>query len=125
MGFGGKGLQVRDILHVSDLFDLVWRQVGDLSGHAGRTYNVGGGRGISVSLRELTKECAARAGREVTIEPEPDTRDADVPYYITDNARVEKAAKWTPRRDVSSILEDVFEWLRESRTLVEPHFKTR
>ena len=30
MGFGGDGMQVRDVLHVDDLYDLLVRQLADL-----------------------------------------------------------------------------------------------
>ena len=47
IGFGGKGKQVRDLLHVEDLVDLVERQLLDPERWDGRTLNVGGGRECS------------------------------------------------------------------------------
>ena len=45
IGFGGNGKQVRDLLHVEDLVDLLDEQLAR-SGRAGRrdVFNVGGGR---------------------------------------------------------------------------------
>ena len=54
MGFGGHGLQVRDVLHVDDLYDLIVRQLNGLNEYSGSLFNVGGGMASSVSLRELT-----------------------------------------------------------------------
>ncbi len=48
-GFGGTGLQVRDILHVDDLFEIIALQHGDLEAHAGALYTLGGGPESSVS----------------------------------------------------------------------------
>lgn len=42
-GFGGEGLQVREVLHVDDLTDLVALQLEKLEDHCGRVYAVGGG----------------------------------------------------------------------------------
>ena len=42
-GFGGQGKQVRDILHVHDLFDLLLLQLEAPERWDGRVYNVGGG----------------------------------------------------------------------------------
>ena len=63
-GFGGEGLQVRDILHVDDLYDLLRCNCAQLDRHSGATYNVAGGIERSVSLRELTEWCQ-RLDRQV------------------------------------------------------------
>jgi nucleoside-diphosphate-sugar epimerase len=62
-GFGGEGLQVRDILHVEDLYDLLALQLRGLDRHSGATYNVAGGTERSVSLRELTDWCQRLTGK--------------------------------------------------------------
>ena len=64
MGFGGEGLQVRDILHVDDLYDLLVQQLRGLKDDAGGMFNVGGGMANSVSLRELTDKCRKLSGRK-------------------------------------------------------------
>jgi CDP-paratose 2-epimerase len=48
-GFGGDGLQVRDVLHIDDLYCLLREQIGNVTIHSGKTYNVGGGTDCSVS----------------------------------------------------------------------------
>ena len=50
IGFGGHGKQVRDLLHVEDLVDLVERQLLDPAKWDGHTVNAGGGRECSLSL---------------------------------------------------------------------------
>jgi CDP-paratose 2-epimerase len=120
IGFGGTGHQVRDILHVDDLYDLVARQVADLERHSGKTYNAGGGQERSASLREMTRLCEARAGRSLEICGQPDTRPGDVPWYVTDNAEVTASTGWTPRRTVDSLLDDVFAWLEAHRETLRP-----
>ena len=69
IGFGGEGKQVRDLLHVEDLVDLVERQLLDPDAWDGATVNVGGGRECSLSLRETTEICRELTGNEVPIEP--------------------------------------------------------
>jgi CDP-paratose 2-epimerase len=122
IGFGGQGHQVRDVLHVADLYDLIRAQIADLDRHSGAVYNVGGGHANSVSLAELTALCRARGGQPIPIDAVPRTNDADVPYYITDNAQVTAATGWTPTRRIDAILDDVFAWLREHRAALEPVF---
>ena len=119
-GFGGAGLQVRDVLHVDDLYDLLRKQIDELPRLSGCTFNVGGGYDNSVSLAELTLLCRARAGRTVAIDPQPRTSDADVPYYISDNAVVTAATGWAPQRGLDRILDDVDRWLHDHRASLEP-----
>ena len=40
MGFGGYGLQARDVLHVDDRYDLITRQLAGLDAYSGRLFNV-------------------------------------------------------------------------------------
>jgi CDP-paratose 2-epimerase len=119
-GFGGQGLQVRDVLHVADLYDLVRRQTADIERQAGSVHNVGGGRGSSLSLTELTALCRDRAERQIAIAADPRTNDADVPYYVTDNSGVTQATGWTPSRPLEQLLDEVFAWLRNYRGVLEP-----
>ena len=74
IGFGGRGKQVRDLLHVEDLVDLVERQLLDPGAWDGRTVNVGGGRECSLSLLETTAICRELTGNEVPIAPVAETR---------------------------------------------------
>ena len=119
-GFGGYGHQVRDVLHVADLFDLICRQIDAFERHSGKTYNVGGGLALSVSLAESTALCAARTGERLELGSDPTTRPADIPYYVTDTAAVLHATGWAPTHTVEAILDEVFEWLVRHRAQVEP-----
>ncbi|MDQ2104231.1 NAD-dependent epimerase/dehydratase family protein [Azospirillum isscasi] len=118
-GFGGEGLQVRDLLHVADLYDLLTVQVAGMDRFRGRVFNVGGGPEVSVSLAELTALCAERAGRSIPIAASPETRNADIPWYVTDNADVTRATGWRPRRSAPAILDELFAWLDEHRRVLE------
>ena len=119
-GFGGKGHQVRDVLHVADLFELINRQTESFDRHSGHSYNVGGGIKTSVSLAELTDLCRARSAGCLQPGEDPATRPADIPYYVTDHAAVTEATGWTPKRSVAMILDEVVEWLGRHRAEVEP-----
>jgi CDP-paratose 2-epimerase len=119
-GFGGVGHQVRDVLHIADLFALIRRQIEAFDRHSGRTYNVGGGPRLSVSLAALTRLCAARTGNRLRLGSDPVTHRVDSPYYVTDTDAVRKATGWAPTRSVEAILDEVLEWLARHRTELEP-----
>lgn len=121
-GFGGDGLQVRDVLHVDDLYDLVRVELTNLARLSGGVYNAGGGPANSVSLVELTDKCRHRTGRSIPMGRVRETREFDIPYYVTDNTAVTAATGWAPTRTVDTVIDDVFAWLRANRAALEPIF---
>ena len=120
IGFGGRGMQVRDMLHVEDLFALMVRQMGDLARWDGRVYNVGGGRAVSASLLELTEICQEVTGRATTATGAALTSPVDVRIYLTDNERVGRDFGWSPLKSVRAIVEDTSSWLRENEAQLRP-----
>jgi CDP-paratose 2-epimerase len=111
IGFGGQGKQVRDLLHVEDLVDLVERQLLDPESWDGRTVNVGGGRGCSLSLLETTEICRELTGNEVPIEPVAETREGDVPIYLSDCDKLFGLDEWRPRHSAEQVLADIHQWV--------------
>jgi CDP-paratose 2-epimerase len=120
VGFGGQGKQVRDLLHIDDLFDLLVRQMAAPAAWDGSVYNVGGGTTVSLSLRELTEVCENVTGHSVTIRSVPDTSPVDVRIYLSDSRKVEQAFAWHPSRDVARIVQDIHEWIGQHHDLVKP-----
>ena len=111
IGFGGQGKQVRDLLHVEDLIDLVERQLLDREFWDGHTVNVGGGRASSLSLQETTEICRRLTANEVPIEPIEPTRAGDVPIYLSDCSRLFDLDEWRPRRGPEQVLADIHDWI--------------
>jgi CDP-paratose 2-epimerase len=120
MGFGGDGLQVRDVLHVDDLYDLIVRQLNGLDEFSGGLFNVGGGMASSLSLRELTSRSQKLSGRTIEIGQIAKTRDADIPFYVSDCQAVTRMTGWKQQRSLDRVLEDVWRWLVDERAQLEP-----
>jgi CDP-paratose 2-epimerase len=110
IGYGGSGKQVRDLLHVDDLIDLVDQQLGDPKHWSGVTANVGGGRQGSLSLLETTALCRELTGNEVPIGAEPENRPGDVPVYLSDCSRLHSLTSWRPSRGPRDVLADLLAW---------------
>lgn len=110
IGFGGAGKQVRDLLHIDDLVDLVDEQLGDPGRWSGAVANVGGGRECSLSLLEATELCRELTGNEVPIGADAETRPGDVPIYLTDCSRLFSLTSWRPRKSAKDVLADLLEW---------------
>lgn len=113
IGYDGSGKQVRDLLHVADLIDLIDEQLGDPERWSGVTANVGGGRECSLSLLETTELCCELTGKQVPIGAEPENRPGDVPVYLSDCARLHSLTSWRPRRSPRDVLADLLAWSAE------------
>jgi CDP-paratose 2-epimerase len=120
IGYGGGGKQVRDLLHVRDLVDLVDDQLARADQWAGSTVNVGGGRECSLSLLEATEICRALTGNHLEIGSIAESRPGDVPLYLSDCARLAARSDWRPRRGPHQIMEDIFDWIHENERTVIP-----
>ena len=114
LGYGSTGKQVRDVLHVHDLFRLLDWQMHHISSVNGNIFNVGGGLSSSVSLFELTELCSSITGNSIPIHPITENRKADIHIYITDNSKVFNYTVWSPQCTIENALQDVFEWLSQN-----------
>lgn len=120
VGFGGGGMQVRDVLHVDDLCALIDLQIERLRDWSGAVLNVGGGVDSSVSLRELTELCVRRSGRRLDMRGVAESAAVDIPYYVTDNSEVTTLCGWAPTRSLDTVLDDIFAWLGAEHTRLRP-----
>ncbi len=120
LGYGGSGKQVRDVLHIHDLFRLVDYQVHHIASLNGSIFNAGGGLSGSVSLKELTQLCNTSFGLRTDVTASTEERPGDIPIYITDNSRVTAATGWRPEKSVEDVVNDTLAWVKEN----EPMLKT-
>jgi UDP-glucose 4-epimerase len=101
----GDGLQVRDYVHVADIVAAMRLALGDES-WAGPTVI---GSGTSLSVLEVIAAVEKVSGHTISVrhgEPKP----GEMPAVIVDNSRA-RAAGWSPRYDLASGLEGVWdEW---------------
>ena len=113
IGYGGSGKQVRDLLHVEDLVDLVDEQLSNPERWRGVIANVGGGREGSLSLLETTALCRELTGNEVAISAVPENRRGDVPVYLSDCRHLHSLTSWRPKRAPREVLADLLDWSAE------------
>lgn len=120
IGHGGTGKQVRDILHVQDLFDLLQLQLARLPEFDGQVFNVGGGAQVSVSLQELTALCREHTGKTIPIDAVRENRAQDLICYLSDCRKVEAATGWRPTHSPSAIVAEIARWIADHRQQLEP-----
>lgn len=105
-GFGGAGLQTRDVLHPRDLAGLLLRQIRAGAPRGGRVWHAGGGAANSVSLRQLTSWCDARFGPH-PVAAEQSEPPFDVPWLVMDSSLTAAELGWSVQTSLESILEEI------------------
>ena len=121
-GFGGKGKQVRDLLHPLDLIALIRKQLEFSGKWQAQIFNIGGGMEVSVSMLEMTDVCRRIVGRTVPIGAEEETAPWDVPLYVTDYRNASAEFSWKPKKSVADIVTETANWIRANEQALKPVF---
>ena len=111
IGYGGKGYQVRDILHVDDFCNLIYLQIKNFRKINNEIFNVGGGIKNSISLNQLTKICSAITKNKVIIKKIIKKNKNDVKYFVMSNQKLKNKLNWEPKKNIKTILFDTYSWL--------------
>ena len=110
----GDGMQVRDLLHVSDLLNAFELAVSRINETSGQPFNIGGGPQNTVSLLELLELM-----RKINIAPPQiefeSWRAADQRYYVSDTRKFRSKTGWTPQVCVPDGLRSLHKWLAQDR----------
>lgn len=120
IGYGGLGKQVRDMLHIDDMVNLVDMQLHQIDKFNGKVYNAGGGLGSSASLQEMTKICEEITNNTIPIASVKENRPADLRIYVSDNTAITAATGWQPKKNVKDIFSDIHSWINKNETLLKP-----
>ena len=115
IGFGGHGNQIRDVIHIDDVSEIIYLQIKRMKRKYNDTFNIGGGIKNTISLKQLTLKCEKITGNKIRIGKRAKTSIFDVPSFVTDNSKIFKAYRWKPKRSIDDILKDVYSWLRQNK----------
>jgi CDP-paratose 2-epimerase len=102
--FGYKGKQVRDNIHARDVASFIDRFLD--APRCGEVYNLGGGRGNSVSILEAFEMVASVTGKAMVFDYSDVNREGDHICYISDLA---KCREHYPGWDIQVGLEQIFQ----------------
>jgi len=119
IGYGGTGKQVRDFIHIDDLFNVVHTQIKDMDRYTGETFNIGGGLENSLSLFELTKLCEKMSGNHIEIKKELKDRPNDVRIYLSDTSKFQKKSDWKCQHNAEKTISDIYRWIIENKSVLE------
>jgi CDP-paratose 2-epimerase len=107
----GNGKQVRDVLFVTDLCELIEKIIFSQISH--RVYNIGGGIQNSISLLELLDFLFFLTNKKAKINFF-DWRKGDQYVYISDISLVKKDLNWEPKIDVKSGIKKLVDWVSQN-----------
>ena len=122
IGFGGNGFQLRDVLHINDLCELILKQIKKFNKINNKLFTVGGSRKSNTSLKELTKICEKITNNKIVFKKVKKTSIYDIPYYISDNRLVSKVYKWKPKNNIFNIVNDMYIWLKKNKSKLKKYF---
>ena len=121
IGFGGFGNQIRDVLHISDLCELIYIQIKKFNTINNKLFTVGGSTKSFISLIDLTKKCQKITGNKLNIGKVVRTSIYDIPYFISDNSLVKATYNWSPKKNIDQIISDSFKWLNDNKLIIKEY----
>ena len=121
IGYGGKGIQIRDIIHIDDVCELIALQIKKINKINNILLNVGGGKKNSLSLLKLTKLCQKITSNKIKIYSQKLTSNYDIPYYITDNSKLKRIYKWEPKKNIIKIINDIYIWMKLNKNILRKY----
>ena len=122
IGYGGNGHQLRDVLHIDDLCELIFIQIKKFNKIYNKLFTVGGSKLSYTSLVELTKICQKITNNKIMFSKISKTSIYDIPYYVTNNNLVTKTYNWKPKKNIKKIVKDVFDWLTKNKKKLKKYF---
>ena len=122
IGYGGHGNQVRDVLHIYDLCDIIFLQIKKFNKIYNKLFTLGGSKKSFVSLKNLTKICEKTTGNIIKFKKIAKTSNYDIPCYISDNRKIMKIYKWKPKKDIHDIVNDTYDWLSKNKKKLIKYF---
>ena len=79
IGYGGYGNQIRDVLHIDDLSELILLQIKNINKINNKLFTVGGSKTSYTSLSQLTKLCQKITGNKIKMGKVSKSSSYDIP----------------------------------------------
>ena len=93
----GDGKQVRDVLYVDDLVELMIRAVTRKQESAGQIYNVGGGPSHTISIWAEFREVLSKLVGKLPAVDHGEFRPGDQCIYVSDIRKAQEQFGWSPQ----------------------------
>ena len=121
IGYGGHGNQVRDVLHVYDLCEIIELQIKKIKSINNQVFTIGGSKKNAISLSDLTTICEKITKNKLSFKKIKRTSQYDIPYFITSNKKISKTYKWKPRKNIIDIVKDTYKWMVDQNKILNKY----
>jgi len=107
----GTGKQVRDVLHVSDLTNLIYLCVKKINSIKGHAFNIGGGPQNTLSLLELINKIEIKLKTKIIFSFKKE-RFGDQKFFVNNLSKIKKMTGWHPKVSVNDGLKKYINWIK-------------
>ncbi|MGH1398883.1 MAG: GDP-mannose 4,6-dehydratase [Alphaproteobacteria bacterium] len=118
----GNGKQVRDILHVQDLYNAYIAAIQNIEAAKGQVFNLGGGAENSISLLQAIEWIEENSDKPFNYDIDIE-RQGDQKVYISDISKITNTLNWSPQITLEKGLEDLHLWLQSQNNIIREIFK--
>jgi CDP-paratose 2-epimerase len=113
----GNGKQVRDVLHVKDLANLINISIKKINIIKGHAFNIGGGKKNTLSLLELINIIENKLKTKIIFSINKE-RFGDQKYFVNDLSKIKKMTGWQPKISVSNGLTRCIDWIKSNQKII-------
>ena len=122
IGFSGSGKQLRDVLDIEDLCNLIFLQIKKLNKINNETFCVGGGKNNTTNLLNLSSVCSKITGNKLRIGKIKKTSNYDIPFFVTSNKKVMSKYNWKPKKKLKEIFTEMYSWMIKENKKIKRFF---
>jgi CDP-paratose 2-epimerase len=112
----GNGMQIRDVLHVSDLARAYEAAFIQRETACGQAFNIGGGINNTLSLLELLALLEQELGKKIPLQW-GDWRPGDQPVFVCNVSKAEGILGWVPEIRVQDGVRELIQWVKKNKNL--------
>lgn len=113
----GDGMQVRDVLHVSDLIKGYRAAIQNIERTNGQIYNMGGGPNNQLSLLKLLSILELKLGKKIPFSFDK-WRPGDQPVYVSNISKIMEQSGWHPEISFDKGLDALLDWAKDNRAIL-------
>jgi CDP-paratose 2-epimerase len=113
--FGFQGKQVRDVLFIPDIMNLIDKELGFLPKSRGEVFNIGGGQSVNTSLVECISIIEEITNKKIQVSYDKKQRTADQCVYISNIDKAKAFLKWEPKITLEDGIWDIYDWVGKNK----------
>lgn len=112
--YGFKGKQIRDVLFVLDILNLIDIQIKNINKFKGEVFNIGGGHNVNTSLLECIKLIEKITDKKINWSYNKEQRKSDQCVYISDTSKAKKLLGWAPAISMEDGIISIVDWVKNN-----------